>query len=96
MYLSCCQGATSDAGAALVEDDFLGLADAIIHAGVPSVLGYRWPLSDVSAPKFTTAFYTALAEREELDTAVLEARKAAATASRDDPTWYSPILIMQD
>jgi DNA-binding response OmpR family regulator len=94
-YLSCCLGATTGAPAQLLDDDFLGIADGIVHAGVPSVLGYRWSVSDVGAPTMAEAFYRSLAKQGQLDTALLHARCEVAGGDRDDITWLSPILILQ-
>jgi CHAT domain-containing protein len=95
MYLSSCNGTTSGDGTALLDDDFLGLADAIVQAGVPSVLGFRWPVSDVSAPRLALAFYQSLLKQGRPDIALWEARRELASTSRNDPTWLSPILIHQ-
>jgi GAF domain-containing protein len=95
-YLSCCWGAQAGGEEALVSDDFFGLADAIIQAGVPSVLGFRVPVRDRAAKDFAAAFYAALAAEREIDTAVLRARNAVYNGDADDPTWLSPVLIEQD
>jgi CHAT domain-containing protein len=95
VYLSCCRGTTTSAAANLVDNDFLGIADGIIHAGVPAVLGFRWPVSDSGAKTLALEFYTSLAKQGQLDTALLDARREVATRNRDDITWLSPILIMQ-
>jgi CHAT domain-containing protein len=94
-YLSCCWGAQSGGEEALVSDDFFGLADAIIQAGVPSVLGFRVPVRDRAARDFAAAFYAALAAEGEIGTAVLRARNAVYRCDADAPTWLSPVLIDQ-
>lgn len=94
-YLSCCWGARTGEQAKLLEDDFLGIADGIIQAGIPSVLGFRWPVSDNGAKRLSLAFYESLAKQGHIDTALLEARQEIAASDRDDITWLSPILIMQ-
>lgn len=95
VYLSCCEGSAAGSEAALLEDDFLGLADAVVQAGVPSVLGFRWPVSDSRARDFAKAFYTSLLDRGNPETAVWKARCELAEADRDELTWLSPILIHQ-
>lgn len=96
IYLSCCLGtATSDSGK-LLDDDFLGIADGLIQVGIPSVLGFRYPVSDNGAVTLAHEFYTSLAEQGKIDTALLHARCEVAMKNRDDITWISPILIMQD
>jgi CheY-like chemotaxis protein len=95
VYLSCCHGMHTGPASALLDDDFLGLAHAVAHAGVPSVLGYRWPVSDAGAPKLAKTFYEALLELGSPDYALWQARRELAAADRNDPTWMSPILIHQ-
>lgn len=91
VYLSCCFGSTTNNNS----DDFLGVADAVIQAGIPSVLGFRSPVSDVRAIKMATVFYKSFLERGGLDIALWEARKTLAGDNIDDSTWLSPILICQ-
>lgn len=94
-YLSCCLGAATGEPTKLLDDDFLGIADGIIHVGVPSVLGFRRPVSDSGAKTMALAFYKSLAKQGQIDTALLDARCAVAAQNRDDITWLSPVLIMQ-
>lgn len=94
-YLSCCLGTKTGEPAKLLDDDFLGIADGIIHAGVPSVLGYRWAVSDSGAKTLALVFYKSLARQGQIDIALLDARCEVAARDRDDITWLSPILIMQ-
>jgi DNA-binding response OmpR family regulator len=95
VYLSCCLGTKTGEPAQLLDDDFLGIADGIVHAGVPAVLGFRWPVSDSGAKTLALAFYESLAKQGQIDTALLKARCEIAARDRDDITWLSPILIMQ-
>lgn len=95
VYLSCCLGTASGEPARLLDDDFLGIADSIIHAGVPTVLGFRWSVSDSGARALALAFYTSLTREGQIDTALLHARCETAARDRDDITWLSPMLIMQ-
>ena len=94
VYLSCCLGTTSGDDDDLPNNDFLGIADAIVQAGIPSVLGYRSPVSDLSAIALAKAFYESLLSRGRLDVALWEARCKLAD-NRNDSTWLSPILISQ-
>ncbi len=95
VYLSCCQGTVTGGKDVLLDDDFLGLADAIIHAGIPGCLGFRWPVSDIGAKRLAKAFYQSLARQGRVDKALLDARLEVAALDRDDVTWLSPILILQ-
>jgi CheY-like chemotaxis protein len=95
-YLSCCYGAAAGGEEALLDDDFLGLADAVAQAGIPSVVGCRWPLSDVAAPKLALAFYGSLLKQGSPEIALWSARCELAGWNRNDPTWLSPVLIHQE
>jgi DNA-binding response OmpR family regulator len=92
---SCCFGAKIGNTQQLVDDDFLGLADGVIQAGVPSVLGFRWPVSDRGAKLFALSFYESLFSRGDVDVAVFEARCRVAQGNRNDKTWISPVLMVQ-
>jgi CheY-like chemotaxis protein len=95
VYLSSCEGAASGSSKDLLDDDFLGLTDAIVQAGVPTVLGYRWPVSDVGAPKLAKAFYQSLLDQGSPEVALWSARSELAGLDRNDTTWLSPILVHQ-
>lgn len=94
-YLSSCWGAASGDRRDLLDDDFLGVADAIVRAGIPTVLGYRWPVSDAGAPKMAETFYRELLRDGRPDVALWRARREIAAINRNDLTWLSPILIHQ-
>jgi CHAT domain-containing protein len=93
VYLSCCFGTATGDKMKLIDDDFLGLADAIAQAGIPSIIGFRWPVSDLGAPKFALAFYRSLLESGSPEIALWTARRELAAKNRNDDTWLSPILI---
>ncbi|MBN1922055.1 MAG: CHAT domain-containing protein [Anaerolineae bacterium] len=95
-HLTCCEGAQTGDAASQLDDDSLGIADAIIQAGVPSVLGYRWPVPAARARDFSLAFYRSFIQHGSPPLAVLEARKKLAMDDKDELTWVSPILISQD
>jgi len=94
VYLSSCYGTATGDRAALLDDDFLGLADAVVQAGVPSVLGFRWPVSDDGARRLALAFYQSLLEQGNPEFALWSARCELAV-DRNDTTWLSPILVHQ-
>lgn len=96
VYLSCCEGTAIADSAALLDDDFLGLSDAVIKAGIPSVIGFRWPVSDNGAYRLALAFYHSLLEQGSPELALLDARCELAALDRNDPAWLSPILIHQE
>ncbi|MBM3149843.1 MAG: CHAT domain-containing protein, partial [Chloroflexi bacterium] len=96
VYLSSCYGTATGDKAALLDDDFLGLADAVAQAGVPSVVGFRWPVADDGARRLALAFYQSFLEQGSPEFALWSARCELAALNRDDPTWLSPILIYQE
>jgi CheY-like chemotaxis protein len=95
-YLSCCDGGASGGSEALLDDDFLGVLDGLIQAGVSAVLGFRWPVSDRGAQLFAEQFYRALIEQGQLSIAALRARQVVSARDRDDHTWLSPVLVVQE
>jgi hypothetical protein len=65
---------------------------------VPAVLGFRWSVSDVGGANFAREFYKALfdpAVNRYLEYAFMRARKAIHKKNPGDPTWASPVLVMQ-
>jgi hypothetical protein len=94
-FLSCCLGGRTAAQPG--RGDFHGMLEALTRADVPSVLGYRWIVSDGLALEFAMSFYRALWLYLSPGTAILEARKRASMGlyGRDDETWASPILLNQ-
>lgn len=94
VVLSCCVGAQTaeDSG----EGDFQGTLEAIARAGVPTVLGYRWPVPDMSARSFALTFYAELMTTLSPGVALLRARNAASAEphhGRDNPLWACPVLV---
>jgi hypothetical protein len=76
--------------------DYMGLMDALVEAGVPSVLGYRWEVSDEGARHFAELFYQALFETHCPARAAFRARKQIYADNADEnETWASPILVAQ-
>lgn len=96
IYLSCCFGTTSGRASNLLSHDFLGIADAVVRAGVPTVLGFRQPVSDRGAVLFAQRFYSELALSQDAEMATLHARSEAYAQISDDSAWLSPILIQQN
>jgi CHAT domain-containing protein len=97
VYLSCCFGMATSHQDNLVNDNFLGMADGLIMAKVPSVLGFRWPVSDSGARELALTFYESLFDQGDLDTALFNARCQVAGSEEDQNVgdWLSPILIVQ-
>jgi len=95
VFLSCCSGAASGDSAQLIRSDYLGVIDAIIAAGVPAALGYRWPVDAAGARMLAETFYDKLQQRETLEAALLFARQEIR-AQLNDATWAAPILVVQE
>jgi CHAT domain-containing protein len=62
---------------------------------VPSVIGFRWPVSDTGAYHLAMAFYEALLQTGRPDHALCTARSTVYRRLHDDPAWLSPVLVMQ-
>lgn len=72
--------------------------EAIARADVPNVVGYRWTVGDKAALQIAESFYSALWRTLSPAEAMRKARSLAATGSkgRDNYSWASPILLMQN
>ena len=74
----------------------MGITDAVVQAGIPSTLGFRWSVTDEGAKKLAVAFYESLLKQGNPEIALWKARgEVAKTLGRDDYTWLSPVLIHQ-
>jgi hypothetical protein len=98
-YLDACQtGQATPAtpGAAGSVGSGLSVAQALIAAGVPAVLGMRFSVPDEAAGIFARRFYQSLAQGEPVDAAMVAGRRAVALAGDEgDVTWGTPILFMR-
>jgi len=95
VYLSLCRGAWSGEDHALRFGSSLGILDALIHAGIPAVLGYRWDVTGQNARDFAKHFYRRLLTERSLELAAFYARCAMYYAKDTAETWVSPILVNQ-
>lgn len=94
VFMNCCFSAQTAEASKLLTNDFLGLNAALVQAGIPSVMGYRWPVADNHASEFATAFYEALFLQGDPEIAAWWARNVLSK-NRWDPTWQASILIHQ-
>ena len=65
---------------------------------IPAVIGFRWPIGDEDAMKFTKLFYDNLFEKScgrSFESAFVGARKSMFKEDPKNPIWAAPILIMQ-
>jgi len=97
-YFSCCQGARFDEAPPTKKNNFMGLLDAIALAGVPNVIGMRWPISPQHANDLAQSFYKALFlcdDHNSIEAALVSAR-ASTLSYIDQSVWCSPVLVKQD
>ncbi len=96
-YLSCCVGATIGSNQELRSNDYLGLMDAVVQAGVPYVVGYRWYVTDSGSRRFASNFYEQLlTDPYSPEKSMLYARQKIYGENGNDETWTSPTLVAQN
>jgi CHAT domain-containing protein len=97
-YLSSCTGAWTGNEQAFINNDYLGIMDAVASGGIPYVFGFRWYVSDDTSRDFARTFYEDLFRRPHSpERAAWTARSTLyATYGERDETWASPILIAQN
>jgi len=88
VFLSCCRSAHSS------------LIMRMAEQSVPAILGFRWRVDDAGAASFAHAFYTELFNTgnprcKYLEYAFRDARKYVYDTNSRDPTWASPMLVLQ-
>lgn len=96
-FLNCCLAARTASSRG--RGDFHGVLEAVVKAGVPWVLGHRWPVLDSSAAAFARDFYNSLWRTFNPGRAALDARRLGAgqePLKRDNPIWASSILVSQN
>jgi len=98
VFLSCCLGARTADSSQVGLGDFYGVLGAIVRADVPTVLGYRWTVADAPAKHLAQVFYETLWRTFSPGEALLQARRSVAMGAhgRDDETWASPVLVVQN
>jgi len=75
---------------------FVGIAPALVRAGLPAVVIMQAPMPDGGAVHFARNFYAALADGLPVDAAVTEGRKAVALAvGMSQPDWAIPVLYLR-
>jgi hypothetical protein len=77
-------------------DPLLGIAPALVRAGIPAVVAMQFAFPDTSAIEFASMFYSALADGYPVDACVSEGRKAViAKMGLSQPDWAIPVLYMR-
>lgn len=73
-----------------------GMMDALVRAGIPYILGFRWHITESNSLKFATTFYEKLFKHPLIpEKAALYARQAFFEGDEQNDTWTSPILVAQ-
>ncbi|MEK6755489.1 MAG: tetratricopeptide repeat protein [Bacteroidota bacterium] len=85
--LSACESAVS-----AKSDLFVGVAPALIRAGVPAVVAMQFSVPASSAIRFSKQFYTALARFATVEDAVTEGRKVLYPEKH---SWFIPVLYLR-
>ena len=75
--LNACEGASIDN-----QDIFSSCAATLVRGGIPAVVAMQYVITDRAATEFARSFYEALADGLPVDTALGEARPAAAPEMR--------------
>lgn len=75
LFLSGCRSGQGPSGGGVPS-----LAEALVDAGVPAVLGWALPVGDVSAARAAACLYDRLGSGDDLDAAVAQSRMALMTA----------------
>lgn len=95
-YFSCCHGAAASGRSGAIWQDYVGLVDAVVAAGVPNAVGYRWAVRDSVAARMADRFYQAfLSGPTAFDpaAALLAARKAS-NQERDMIEGWAGLLVV--
>ncbi|MDP9120829.1 MAG: SAVED domain-containing protein [Acidobacteriota bacterium] len=74
------------------QDPWMATAAAVLRAGIPAVIAMQFPISDLAAIAFSTAFYQALVEGDPLEAAVAEGR--IEIQRRSPWEWGIPVLYL--
>ncbi len=72
-------------------DPFFGVATSLIQRAVPAVVGMQFEMTDRAMLSFSGELYTALAEGQPIDIAVMEGRRTIF-ADGNDIEWATPAL----
>ena len=92
VVLNACKTSTEAEGKA-----FMGVAPALVIAGIPAVIAMQFNVPDRMAIRYTTALYEYLVRARPLDEAVTEMRIYAANGPEpyDRVWWAIPTLFMR-
>lgn len=76
------------------QDPFLGVATALVMAGLPAVVAMQFAITDQAAIAFSEAFYRSLAIGEPVESAMVDGRMAISHAQFGSWEWATPVLFL--
>lgn len=76
-------------------DPLAGVAQSLIHAGVPAVMAMQFEVPDTTSLLFSQELYKNLVLGNPLDQAVTEMRRRAFVKTQDMVFWGIPVLFMR-
>lgn len=76
-------------------DPFSSVAGALVRRDIPAVLAMQFEITDTAAIELSRTFYGTLAERQPVDAAVTDARKAMWMANQGTLEWGTPVLFLR-
>lgn len=92
--LFACQGASINSGPG--EPLVGGVAQALVAAGAPAVLGMQLAVRATAAAQAAASIYGALAAGASLQEGVAQARRVLFAAERDAASWFVPALYLRE
>ena len=96
-YLSCCYGAAAR-GSTGIDQQYVGTIQAVLAAGIPNVVGFRWAVTDAGAYALALSFYEHLLSSERMFNpgyAIWKARRSVAGDDDKRDAWASVLLVSQ-
>ena len=85
VFINACQSGSP----AVSFNKLEGWAAQFVEAGAAAFIGSLWAVADESAPEFAAQVYRRLSAGFPLGEAVMDVRRAAASAHGNDPTWLA-------
>ncbi|MFX0094113.1 MAG: CHAT domain-containing protein, partial [Candidatus Hodarchaeota archaeon] len=93
IFLNSCYSATHSSQE-LTKDEVLGIADAFIQVGVPTIVGMQWPVTDKGALILSEKFYEQVFKNNvDFPTALKLSRLQVIAQRPRDPSWACPMLV---
>ena len=87
IVLNACEGARAS-----VADPTSGMAQSLFTGGIEAVVAMQFEITDAAALTFSRQMYRSIGDREPIERAVTEARKAVPVEGRE---WATPVLFMR-